>query len=123
MVNNKQTRLHRYIYELYNGEIPSDMVIRHKCDNPSCCNIKHLEIGTQLDNVQDRVLRNRTRNKPIYGTKNGQHKLTEKEVCEIFKSNLSCYKLSKEYKVSKKTILDIKHQRTWKWLTTNDSGW
>ena len=28
-------------------------VVLHKCDNPSCCNTKHLQIGTQKANVRD----------------------------------------------------------------------
>jgi len=28
-------------------------VVRHKCDNPICCNPDHLEIGTTFDNVMD----------------------------------------------------------------------
>ena len=39
------------------GEIPKGMVIRHKCDNPNCCNIEHLEIGTQKDNIEDMIKR------------------------------------------------------------------
>jgi hypothetical protein len=28
-------------------------VVLHRCDNPICFNPKHLQIGTQWDNVQD----------------------------------------------------------------------
>lgn len=56
-VNGKHERLFRYIYEQKYGKIPKGMVIRHKCDNPNCCNIKHLEIGTQKDNVRDLIER------------------------------------------------------------------
>lgn len=44
---------HRVIWELHHGPIAEGLVVRHKCDNPPCCNIEHLAIGTQGDNVAD----------------------------------------------------------------------
>jgi len=40
-------------------DLPSDIVIRHKCDNPSCVNIEHLESGSHTDNAQDAIERGR----------------------------------------------------------------
>lgn len=37
------------------------LVVRHRCDNPICCNPAHLEQGTQRDNVRDQILRMRRR--------------------------------------------------------------
>ena len=63
--NGKHERLFRVIYMLKYGAIPKGNVIRHKCDNRACCNIEHLEVGTQQDNVNDMVKRGRsTKNKP-----------------------------------------------------------
>lgn len=45
--------LHRKMYEIYNGEIPENLVVRHKCDNTLCCNPNHLELGTKKDNRRD----------------------------------------------------------------------
>lgn len=44
---------HRVSYSLYYGELPQDMVVRHKCNSGACCNPAHLVIGTQADNVSD----------------------------------------------------------------------
>ena len=111
----KQDRLFRVIYEQKYGLIPKGMVIRHKCDNPSCCNIEHLEIGTRYDNVQDMIKRGRAKygmyEIRLFGEKNPNSKLTEKQVCEIYSSNLSCNKLAKLYGVSNTNIKYIKNKR------------
>ena len=86
--NNKHERLFRVIYEMHNGTIPKNMVIRHTCDNPACCNIKHLLIGTQKDNAQDMITRGRycRTNISARGTKSYANKLTEDQVKEIYLS-------------------------------------
>lgn len=50
---------HRLAWELTNGPIPDGLVLRHSCDNPPCVNPGHLSLGTQQDNVNDMVQRNR----------------------------------------------------------------
>lgn len=39
---------------------PPDVVIRHRCDVPRCCNPDHLQAGTVVDNNRDRDERGRT---------------------------------------------------------------
>lgn len=45
---------HRVSFRLFNGSIPPDMVVMHKCDNPPCCNPAHLKLGTWRDNAVDK---------------------------------------------------------------------
>jgi len=40
-------------------DLPSDVYVRHKCDNPCCVNIDHLVAGTPKQNSQDCVERGR----------------------------------------------------------------
>lgn len=54
----------RVAYELTYGFIPPGEgyhgnVVRHTCDNPPCCNPRHLVLGTQADNNHDRDVRRR----------------------------------------------------------------
>lgn len=53
-------RAHRIAYVLAHGRLlDQHEVVRHACDNPACVNPAHLVIGTQSDNVQDMIERNR----------------------------------------------------------------
>lgn len=74
-----EIRAHRYAWERVHGKIPERMVIRHKCDNPPCVNIDHLEIGTQTDNTLDTLKRGRVRR----GEAHGNAKLKEVDVAEM----------------------------------------
>lgn len=48
-------------WELANDmAVPPGLVVRHTCDTPHCTNPDHLELGTQADNMRDKVTRGRT---------------------------------------------------------------
>lgn len=53
---------HRVAWEIVNGPIPAGMCVCHHCDNPRCVNVAHLFLGTNRDNVADRVAKKRTWN-------------------------------------------------------------
>lgn len=109
--NGKTQLLHRLIYSEKHGEIPDGMVVRHKCDNPSCVNIEHLELGTHAQNVSDRVQRNRS----AIGSNHGRSKLKESDVrCIRNDITSSNQKLAKKYCVDAKVIRDIRQFKTWK---------
>lgn len=52
----------------YKMQEPEGLHVLHRCDNPSCCNPRHLRFGTVADNAQDKVSRGRARgrfSKPV----------------------------------------------------------
>jgi hypothetical protein len=55
----KKLAAHRLAWIIFVGPIPEGMQVCHKCDNPKCVNPEHLFIGTNYDNVQDKVAKNR----------------------------------------------------------------
>jgi hypothetical protein len=56
---NGETLAHRVAYRLFVGPISQDMCVCHTCDNPSCCNYRHLFLGTYDDNNKDRAKKGR----------------------------------------------------------------
>src|SRR6266581_3571890 len=47
-----KTRLaHRAAWINANGPIPPGMEIMHLCNNPPCCRLSHLKLGTHADNM------------------------------------------------------------------------
>lgn len=58
--NGRSVRAHRFAYEHRVGPIPAGAEIRHRCDNPPCCNPAHLEVGTHDENMADMVERKRS---------------------------------------------------------------
>ncbi|MFW0772494.1 hypothetical protein ACLRGI_04930 [Paenarthrobacter nitroguajacolicus] len=52
-VGPAQIRAHRFSYELHNG--PTDLLVRHRCNNPPCVNPAHVEPGDHQDNMDDRM--------------------------------------------------------------------
>lgn len=55
-VHNKNYRVHRLVWQLINGVIPSaahNVDVLHKCGNKLCSNPNHLYIGTARENLND----------------------------------------------------------------------
>ena len=51
---------HRFVLHFITGLPIAGLVGAHKCDNPICCNPKHLTAVTQTENMQDCVAKGRT---------------------------------------------------------------
>lgn len=58
-VGRRRLGAHRISYAIHCGDIPDDMVVMHKCDNPACVNPDHLTLGTVKDNVHDCIEKGR----------------------------------------------------------------
>lgn len=116
-IGGRQYYAHRLMLEIADGApVPSDRVVRHKCDNPPCANPEHLLSGTNRDNVQDRVQRDRT----ARGERNANTQMTEeavREVVSLFATGvLNQAEIARKMGVSRTVISLILRGRTWKHL-------
>ena len=120
-INGKLTKAHRFVWEHYNGKIPKGMNILHRCDNPKCCEISHLFLGTQADNVADMV--NKKRYTSCSGAKNGNSKLTEKEVIkikELINTGMNQYVIARHFNITQPVVSAIKLMKIWKHISINN---
>jgi len=114
-INCKTYAVHRIAWELSYGKIPNGMDVLHHCDNPICCNPLHLFLGTDKDNVIDRVSKNRSGR--MYGETNHAHKLTREQVKMIKALNWLGYEnkeLALIYDISATNISYICNEIKWK---------
>lgn len=105
----------RMVYFLFYGIDPSDKIIRHKCDNKSCVNPHHLELGTARDNAMDMV----SRGGGYFpkGSAHGRSKLKEDQVLDIreaFEKGETQGDIASKYQISQSAVSDIVKKRRWK---------
>jgi hypothetical protein len=52
-INGQTYKTNRVVWMLEQGETPTDKMVLHSCNNPLCCNPKHLYLGNNSNNVRD----------------------------------------------------------------------
>ncbi len=96
-------KTHRLSLHLEGVDVSGHHVL-HSCDNPRCCNPEHLRLGTNADNIADKVSRGRQ-----------PRKLTEQQVLEIRAiRGMTRQAIAKRYGVCRQNINRIIHRSTWK---------
>jgi hypothetical protein len=113
----KYDKAHRISYRLNVGDIPKGMFVCHHCDNPPCVNPEHLFLGTPKDNTRDMINKGRRKDggKPHLGEKNGNAKLSERDVIKILslRGKISHVEISRMYNVHRSTITNIMSRKKW----------
>lgn len=104
------TLIHRFVYESFYGELTSEQHVLHHCDNPSCINIEHLFVGTNKDNIDDKVRKGRQ----VRGEKLGLTRYTEAIIKEIRDKDLSVGECHRRWGMHKTNVYAIKKRKTWK---------
>ena len=109
----KERFAHRVAYRAFRGPIPDGRDVLHTCDNRLCVNPRHLFLGSKKDNAQDMKAKGRH----LYGERNTEAKLTEKQVLQIHRlyraGGVSTYQLADMFGVIQGTIWKILQGQRW----------
>ena len=122
---------HRAAYFLFIGDVPDYLCVCHRCDRPWCVSPDHLFLGTQAENISDKVRKGRT----AFGDKHGSKTHPEKirrginhwnakisenvavEIKQLLQSpNANCRAIAREYGVHRGVVYNIKYGNSWRHL-------
>lgn len=116
---------HREAWRLaYGQDVPEGLFVLHHCDNPPCCNPRHLYVGTTQQNSRDAVVRGRLAHQQ--GEAHGMAKLTDDAVRDIrqrVEAGEVQRRLAEEYGVSPSTINLIVKGRHWTHVAEAEALW
>ena len=103
---------HRFAWALRFGDIQSELMACHHCDNRRCVKVDHLFLGTMQDNADDMVRKGR------YGPpRRSNATLTPDQVREVralLKLGGRPTAIAMRYGVQRRAIADIGNGVTWK---------
>jgi hypothetical protein len=105
----KSNLAHRVAYYLANGDFDESLNVCHKCDNPPCVNPNHLFLGTQKENLQDMLLKNRF---PT-GQNHWKSKITNEEreqILNLLSKGMKIKEIAKKLNIPTTTISNIKYR-------------
>lgn len=115
-IDHRVTAAHRVAWELTHGPIREGLQVCHKCDNPPCVNPNHLFLGTNDDNVADKMSKNRQ----VHGVNHPHAKLTDAQVVEarqrFAEGGISIAALARRYGVSGVSMRSVILRATWRHL-------
>lgn len=112
-VDKKDLRVHRLMWQFYNGPLSKEDFVCHRCDNPSCANPSHLFIGNQLDNMRDAAAKGRVRK----GVEHHGAKFTEDDIREILrlkKEGATVLQIAESFSFPYQTIYKIFTRTRWR---------
>lgn len=112
----KEYLAHRVAWIIFKGEIPLNLEVCHRCDNPACVNPEHLFVGTHKENMHDCMNKKRHH----HGLTHRSRKLDAQKIKEIFKlkeQKISNLEIAKRMGVKAPSIRKVLTGMSWKSLT------
>lgn len=110
-IDGRQWAIHRFVWTMHHGLIPSGMYICHRCDMPPCINIDHLFVGTPTENVHDMMAKGRSRS--LIGSGHQNSILTEEKVAAIRCAKGTQAEIAERFGVHEATVWGIIHRKRW----------
>jgi HNH endonuclease len=113
----KGVYVHRLAYIFSNGgglepRKLGDLLVRHTCDNPICCNPKHLVLGTHADNMRDKIERGRQHSFRSFESPNAKLNPSDvRAIRELSKKDWTRRELAVKFGVSIQTIKAVRSGR------------
>lgn len=116
IVSFETRQSNRVAWAIANERDPGNLLVRHTCDRPQCCNPAYLLLGTVKDNSDDKIARGRHRSGRQDGEHNGAARLTNEQVGQIvqcFRDGLNNQQISRRFPVGDALISRIRVGRSW----------
>jgi hypothetical protein len=111
-VHGKVRRAHRVSWEHhYVRSVPRGLMVLHRCDVPSCINPLHLFLGTNDDNVADRIQKGRSVN--LVGEDHGCAKINAEAAADILTRRLSSNDYASLYRITASQVRRIWRREAW----------
>lgn len=113
VVQCQRVLLHRLAWEVANGPVPEGLFVLHRCDNPPCCLLAHLFLGTHEDNMADAKAKGRF----AAGERHHWARLTANEAGQIkalLREGVGPSAIARRFAVDPATVSAIKSGLTWR---------
>lgn len=114
--SRKKVRATRVSYEIHFGPSLRTLHVMHKCDQPTCVNPSHLVLGTQSENMRDKVSKGRDRSPVFRGEDHGMSKLRADDVLVIRDSVGPLSEMADRYGVTQALVSMIRKRKIWRHL-------
>jgi hypothetical protein len=109
----RTVQAHRLVYTVCVEPVPDGLHVLHRCDNPPCCRPDHLFLGTDADNVADKVAKGRQ----LKGERITGARLRAAQIPDIrqrLANHEPMHRIAADYGVHRVTIHDIAAGKTWR---------
>ena len=108
-VGYAERKVVRVLWEMEHGPIPSGLHVCHRCDNPACCAVEHLWLGTHADNMADKARKGRA---PATRLKLSAEQV--REIRNLRDLGLTCKEIGGRFGVTGQYVGNIVRGEVWK---------